>query len=94
MARVTFATMQSYIDGITYYKVYQGNLRKDNTIHFNRRTVAVGAYKVGPEPFCYRCAELNHATETAPVVPWASHNHTCKILGDTSGLGSIIWRRT
>ena len=77
--RYTFASMV-HTDGTkTLYGVYQGVLRKDNTINCNvRSTKRIALIERSlPEKFCYRCAEEWHSDTDAPPVPWKSHEHTC-----------------
>jgi hypothetical protein len=88
LVRVTFATM-AHTDGkATHYNVYQGNLRKDGTIHFGKNTKMVGSIYDAKGTFCYRCTEehyAGYAKGAAPPVPWQSHNHTCNSSPQAQG---------
>lgn len=79
--KVTFVSM-AHTDGHTAtYNVYQGHLRKDNTIHYNSHTKLVGSiFSRIPSEFCYRCIEERYAAYSdppVPPVPWVTHEHTC-----------------
>mgnify|MGYP001584566348 CR=1 FL=1 len=74
MKRVTFLSMLHTDGANTSYGVYQGNLRKDNTINFCRTTtkIAVLSFRNHKRP-CYACTINEYATPEVPAIPWRGH---------------------